>query len=146
MTEFSAKFITTSIISYSLDTWTVAAHIVDNRGLFYAFDAALNMPVYFKNSQILKYTVTEITLASGAEFICKLTWAGVGNAVTPLGSYSAFIGNIKDAKYQGLDLGFLAMLKILEPIEETTINYYNIDGGSPETNYTPQQSIDAGGP
>jgi hypothetical protein len=143
MIEFSARFKTTSIISYSLDTWTVAAQVIDNRGLFYAFDITLNMPVYFKNSQLLNYVVTEITLANGAEFIGKLTWVGTGIPVTPLGSYAAFIGNTLDAKYQGLDVDFLTMLKTAE---ETVLGYYNIDGGAPDSNYTPQQSINAGGP
>jgi hypothetical protein len=151
MALFSAKFKLISVISSTPDTWAINAYIVDAKGIFYAADARVDDLVYCEDvAGILKFKLSDITLTTGTRIIGKLTWVGEGIPVAPSIAKQAIIGSLEDAKLQGLNGLFItaieAVQKDLIDAGGTEPHSSAIDGGSPTTNYTPEQTIDAGGP
>lgn len=126
MNLFSAKFSIVSSISYTLDTWSVTADIIDNMGLFYANDAKVNDIVYCdgtdQNLGVRKFRVTEITAAVGARLTCKLTSLDTPLAAPIIGR-DAIIGTLQNGIFimpsramQGLSDVFYTYVRNVENI------------------------------
>lgn len=158
---FSAQFIPTSVISHTLNTWSVVATIFDSRGLYYAGDVKVGDIVYFAGDVVTRYRVTAVTLVVGSGLMCELLWVGPGELQAPSTMVQAYIGATADCKVQKLAKAFkqallaiaaeddlsrsLGMLDCGGPVT-TYLASQTIDCGNPTTNYTTQQKIDAGGP
>jgi hypothetical protein len=153
MNLFSAKFSLISVISYSLDTWSVTADVVDNMGIFYANDAKVNDIVYSdgtdQNLGVYRYAVSEITLAVGARLTCKLTWADTGTPQAPLLGREAIIGTLKNGVFimpgraiQGLTDAFVTYVRnienitIIQNITTTVMAFSSVVGESLSFNLT----------
>lgn len=102
MNLFSAKFNLVSVISYTVDSWSVTADVVDNMGIFYAHDAKINDIVYCDgtslNQGVRKFRLTEITSAVGARLTCKLTSLDTP-PVAPILGRDAIIGTLQNGVF-----------------------------------------------
>lgn len=126
MNLFSAKFSLVSVISYTLDTWSVTADVIDNMGLFYASDASVNDIVYCdgtdQNLGVRKFRVSEISAAVGARLTCKLTCLD-SVAAAPIMGRDAIIGTTVNGIFimpgravQGLNDTFISYVRNVENI------------------------------
>lgn len=119
MNLFSAKFNLVSVISYTLDTWSVTADVVDNLGLFYASDAKVNDIVYSDgtdlNLGVRKFRVSEISAAVGARLTCKLTCLD-STPATPILGRDAIIGTTQNGV-------FIMPSRAVQGVSEAFTNY-----------------------
>lgn len=126
MNLFSAKFNILSSISYTLDTWSVTADVIDNMGLFYADDAKINDVVYCdgtdQNLGVRKFKVSDITATNGARLTCKLTSLDTPPAA-PIMGRDAIIGTLQNGIFimpsralQGLSDVFYTYVRNVENI------------------------------
>lgn len=126
MNLFSAKFNIVSSISYTVDTWSVTADVIDNMGLFYADDASVNDIVYCdgtdQNMGVRKFRISEITSAVGARLTCKLTSLD-SPVAAPIMGRDAIIGTVQNGVFimpsrslQGLSDVFYTYVRNVENI------------------------------
>lgn len=120
MSLFSAKLSILSAISYTLDTWSVTADVIDNLGLFYAADAQVGDVIYMDNNNLNKYFVSEIASAAGARLLCKLTSLDTP-PVAPTPGNGAVIGAVQNGVFalparaaQGLRVAFTDAIATVE--------------------------------
>ena len=141
MNFFSAKFNIVSSISYTVDTWSVTADVIDNMGIFYAADVSLNDIVYCdgtdQNIGVRKFRVTSIVSAVGARLTCKLTSLD-SPSVAPIMGRDAIIGTLQNGIFimpsravQGLSDVFYTYVRNVENItimQTIIMQPYNIVG------------------
>jgi len=138
MNLFSAKFNLISVISYSPDTWSVTADVVDNMGIFYAADASVGDIVYSdgtdQNLGVRKFRVSEISATNGARLICKLT----GSDGAPILGRQAIIGTMQNGVFimpgravQGINDTFISYVRNVESItimQTIIMQAFNVTG------------------
>jgi hypothetical protein len=97
MRLLSAKFKFLSIIVDTQNSWSVAADIIDNYGIYYANDVVIGDLIYCANNT--KYVITEVSVTSGARFIGKIAWHSEDIVQSPTIDLIAVIGAINNGEF-----------------------------------------------